>query len=172
VARRMRENPVDLSILVAVLKNLLEEFAPIIPFGDIIETFIQLRAQGAERLDLLRAVRRLPEVRPGLPGNHEAGYLYSLGARFEEKIAGSIRVVGLESFLAMEPEETQRALSLIREMINRRPDVKNVALLTSNPTIRRFVRRLVELEFPYFFVLSREELLPGLEARIVDEIEW
>jgi tetratricopeptide (TPR) repeat protein len=172
VARRMRENPVDLSILVAVLKNLLEEFAPIIPFGDIVETFIQLRAQGAERLDLLRAVRRLPEVRPGLPGNHEAGYFYSLGARFEEKIAGSIRVVGLESFLAMEPEETQRALSLIREMINRRPDVKNVALLTSNPTIRRFVRRLVELEFPYFFVLSREELLPGLEARIVDEIEW
>ncbi|MCI0419449.1 MAG: FHIPEP family type III secretion protein, partial [Acidobacteria bacterium] len=40
VFRKMHDNPAELSILVAVLWNLLEEFVPIIPFRSIIETFL------------------------------------------------------------------------------------------------------------------------------------
>jgi tetratricopeptide (TPR) repeat protein len=170
--RQMRDNPVELSILVAVLKNLVEEFAPITPFRAIIESFRRLRAQGAERLDILRAIRLLPEIRPQLPGNDCPSYFYSLGARFAEKINSSIQVVDSESYLALEPEDTQRCLKLVREKINSRPDLKPVVLLVENSAIRRFVRRLVELEFPYLFVLSREELLSGLEAGVAGEIEW
>jgi type III secretory pathway component EscV len=170
--RQMRDNPVELSILVAVLKNLVEEFAPIIHFRAIIDTFRRLRAQGAERLDILRAIRLLPEIRPDLPGNDCPCYFYSLGARFEEKINGSIQVIDSESYLALEPEDTQRCLKLVREKINSRPDLKPMVLLVENGAIRRFVRRLVELEFPYLFVLSREELLSGVEDRIAGEIEW
>jgi tetratricopeptide (TPR) repeat protein len=170
--RQMRDNPVELSILVAVLKNLVEEFAPIIHFRAIIETFMRLRAQGAERLDILRAIRLLPEIRPDLPGNDCPCYFYSLGAGFEEKINGSIQVVDSESYLALEPEDTQRCLKLVRENINSRPDLKTVTLLVGNGAIRRFVRRLVELEFPYLFVLSREELLSGVEDMVAGEIEW
>jgi type III secretion protein V len=170
--KQMRDNPVELSILVAVLKNVVEEFTPIIPFRVIIDTFRRLRAQGAERLDILRAIRLLPEIRPQLPGNDCPAYFYSLGARFEEKIAGAIQVVDSESYLALEPEDTKRCLKLVREKILCNPDLKSVTLLVENGAIRRFVRRLVELEFPYLFVLSREELLSGLEARVAGEIEW
>lgn len=170
--KQMRDNPVELSILVAVLKNLVEEFTPIIPFRVIVDTFQRLRAQGAERLDILRAIRLLPEIRPQLPGNDRPSYFYSLGARFEEKIAGEIKVVDSESYLALEPEDTQRCLNLVREKISCNPDLKSVTLLVENGAIRRFVRRLVELEFPYLFVLSREELLSELEARVAGEIEW
>ena len=95
-----------------------------------------------------------------------------MGAGFEEKINGSIQVVDSESYLALEPEDTQRCLKLVREKINSRPDLKPVALLVENGAIRRFVRRLVELEFPYLFVLSREELLSVVEDRVAGEIEW
>jgi type III secretory pathway component EscV len=37
-----------------------------------------------------------------------------------------------------------------------------------NAAIRRFARRLVELEFPGVMVLSQEELLPGIGAIVHD----
>jgi tetratricopeptide (TPR) repeat protein len=169
-ARTMRNNRHELSALVVVLRNLVEEFVPLFPLRGIVETFSRLRASGSARLEILRAVRSLPEIRPRLIGNNDSTSFYRLAPALEEEFARSIQIIDSIPYLAMDPETTQRILKTIRDMVRRH--THSVALLVGNPSIRRFVRRLVELEFPHLFVLSGEELLPGLEARIIGEIEW
>jgi type III secretory pathway component EscV len=156
--------------LVTVLRNLIDEFVPLMPFRGIVETFSRLRAGGAARLEILRAVRCLHEVRPRLPGNNDSHSFYQLASALEEKFAHSIQILDSLPYLAMDPEITQRILKTIRDIVA--SHIQAVALVVENPAIRRFVRKLVELEFSYLFVLSAEELLPGLEAKIIGEIEW
>ena len=169
-ARTLRDNRHELSALVIVLRNLVEEFVPLFPLRGIVETFSRLRASGTARLEILRAIRCLPEVRPRLIGNNDTTSFYRLAPALEEAFADSIQIVDSLPCLAMNPETTQRILRTIRDMAARH--THSVALLVGNPSIRRFVRKLVELEFPHLFVLSGEELLPGLEAGIIGEIEW
>ena len=169
-AREMRNNRHELSVLVIVLRNLVEEFVPLLPLRGIVETFCRLRASGSARLEILRAVRRLPEVRPRLIGNNDSTSFYRLAPALEEEFARSIQIIDSIPSLVMNPETSGRILRTIRDMATRH--THSVALVVGNPSIRRFVRKLVELEFPHLFVLSGEELLPGLEAGIVGEIEW
>src|SRR6266850_4956010 len=169
-AERMRERPVELSVLVMVLKNLLEEFVPIVAFKKIVETFEELRKSGLGRLAILQAIRCIPEVRADLPGNDGKSSFYRLGARMEEKILSGIRTDNTLSYLWLGPDATQQILRRVREKIHSNPQVY-AALLVENPAIRRFARKLTELEFPYLAVLARQELLAGPEVNVIDVIE-
>jgi type III secretory pathway component EscV len=45
------------------------------------------------------------------------------------------------------------------------------AIVVVRPTIRRYVRKLVELEFPALSVIAEDELLGDWQTRVVAEIE-
>jgi type III secretory pathway component EscV len=168
LAERFATNSRDLSLLVVLLRNMVDEFVPIVSFREIVETFLRLTAKNTVRLEILRSLRCLPAIRSHLPGNDGVCSYYQLPASLEKEFELSIQTVGAAQFLAMEPEKTQAILRTVR---SRFAAASNAALVVSNPVIRRFVRKLVELEFPYLFVLSREELLPGSDGRIIGEID-
>ena len=62
------------------------------------------------------------------------------------------------SVVTIQPEPPQRVLALVRRAAAVHPD--SAAVVVANARIRRFARKLIELEFPSMFVLSEEELLP------------
>lgn len=169
-AERMCKRPVELSTLVMILRNLLDESVPIVAFKKIVETFELARKAGAARLAVLQAIRCIPEVRVDLPGNDSRSTFYRLGALFEEMVFNNIRTVNGISYLYLEPAVTQEMLRLLREKIQSNPH-PYAAVVVDNPAVRRFVRKLIELEYPYLPALARQELLAGLDANIVDVIE-
>lgn len=171
-AEQLREHPVELSILVVLLKNLLEEGVPIAPFQRIAETFLQLRAGGADRLHLLRIIRALPEIRSRLPGNNSAYRYLQLGAGLEQRIAASIRVFDGQPYLEIAPAETTEMLARIRAAVATGSSTPPLAVVVDNPVVRRFARKLIELEHRELWVLSRQELLAGLEANIIGQVDW
>lgn len=152
-----------LGALVLVLGNLLEEGAPLVPFRPIVETFLTLRAAGRERLEILRAARLLPGIREQLPGNTRSGSLAPLPADVEREIEASIQTIDSIPFLAMEPERTRQLLAMVRQHAG---GSALAGIVVANPLIRRYVRKVVELEFPSLPVISREELAPGREAAV------
>jgi type III secretion protein V len=74
------------------------------------------------------------------------------------------------SYLALEPEVTQEILSSVRaEVGNLPPTAQNPVILTTME-IRRYFRKLVELEFPHLAVLSYQELSPDMNIQPIARI--
>ena len=169
-ADRIRAQPVELSVLVGVLKTLLDESVPIVAFKQIVQAFAEARKKGASRLAIVQAIRCIPEVRTDLPGNNSNCSFYRVGLRLQETISSAITTVNGFSYLALEPKVTQRILQAVRKRIHSGLQ-ENVALLVDNPSVRRFMKKVVELEFPYLPVLSTQELLEGLDRNIIDAMD-
>ena len=157
-------DPSVLSGLVQVVRNLVDERVPVLAFRSIVEAFLELHAHGTPRLDILKAIRLLPGVRHRLPGNGPPTSYFCLPDATEDEIARSITVADGVPYLCMEPEALERTMALVRGWVHAQIDA--TTLVVRNAAIRRFARRLVELEFPGVMVLSQDELLPGIAAII------
>jgi tetratricopeptide (TPR) repeat protein len=164
----VQNKPEDLSALTAVLKGLLNEGVPIAAFAEIAEEFARLRAQGENLTAVVGEIRSLPDVRPKLSGNDGRYSFYRLGPRFEAEIERAIYGEGSQRVLRMEVEPCQKVLTATRDIVG---SGSRVALLVENAELRPFVRSLTEFEFPDVPVLSRAELLPDFEGKVVGEIE-
>ena len=96
--------------------------------------------------------------------------VYLLDPQIEETVRGSIQHTQSGSYLALEPEITQEILSAVRnEVGNLPPTAQNPVILTTME-IRRYFRKLVELEFPHLAVLSYQELSPDMNIQPIARI--
>jgi type III secretory pathway component EscV len=139
---------------------------PLVAFEDILEAFFALYPAHAARLAILESLRLLPNVRARLPGNVQQGPRLRLPENVEDEISRSVQADDSGSFLCMDPDSTQRVLATVRRSVEARPDI--VSLVVTKPGIRRFARKLIELEFPFLPVLSYDEMLPGRTGSICD----
>ncbi len=69
------------------------------------------------------------------------------------------------------PEETQSLLSAVRDAVGEH-DQNALAIIAGDETIRPFVRRLIELEFPTVHVLSQREQRPEFREKLSGVIEY
>jgi type III secretion protein V len=96
--------------------------------------------------------------------------VYLLDPQIEETVRSSIQHTQSGSFLALEPEVTQEILTAVRnEVGNLPPTAQNPVILTTME-IRRYFRKLVELEFPHLAVLSYQELSPDMNIQPIARI--
>lgn len=96
--------------------------------------------------------------------------VYLLDPQIEETVRGSIQHTQSGSYLALEPEITQEILTAVRnEVGNLPPTAQNPVILTTME-IRRYFRKLVELEFPHLAVLSYQELSPDMNIQPIARI--
>jgi type III secretion protein V len=160
-------SPEMLTPLTQLLNSFVAEEVPIKDLDVIFKQFTALSSDGINLTAMVEQLRSLPEILPKLPGNNEQHSFYQLGQKFEAEINESIITDHGQPFLAMEPTECQEALYAVRDVV---ASQTHVALLTEKSELRPFVRKLIELEFPNIPVLSRQELLPGLEDKIVGVI--
>lgn len=96
--------------------------------------------------------------------------VYLLDPQIEETVRSSIQHTQSGSYLALEPEVTQEILTSVRnEVGNLPPTAQNPVILTTME-IRRYFRKLVELEFPHLAVLSYQELSPDMNIQPIARI--
>lgn len=96
--------------------------------------------------------------------------VYLLDPQIEETVRSSIQHTQSGSFLALEPEITQEMLTAVRnEVGNLPPTAQNPVILTTME-IRRYFRKLIELEFPHLAVLSYQELSPDMNIQPIARI--
>ena len=96
--------------------------------------------------------------------------VYLLDPQIEETVRTSIQHTQSGSYLALEPEITQEILGAVRaEVGNLPPTAQNPVILTTME-IRRYFRKLVELEFPHLAVLSYQELSPDMNIQPIARI--
>ncbi|HVF56623.1 MAG TPA: type III secretion system export apparatus subunit SctV [Pyrinomonadaceae bacterium] len=97
-------------------------------------------------------------------------FVYLLDPEIEDVIRGAIRRTSTGSFLSLDPHISHDILDAIRREIANLPASAQKPVVITDMELRRFVRRMVELEFPTLSVLSYQELAPELNVQPVGRI--
>lgn len=93
-----------------------------------------------------------------------------LDPEIELQLSAAIQPGPIGPYLASNSQLAQDILIAVREQLTTLDDMDvGAPLLVSNANVRRFVRRLVKLEFPWLHVLSRQDLDPETQ---IEEIAW
>jgi type III secretion protein V len=97
-------------------------------------------------------------------------FVYLLDPEIEDVIRGAIRRTSTGSFLSLDPAIAHDILEALRREIANLPPTAQKPVIITDMELRRFVRKMVELEFPTLSVLSYQELAPELNVQPVGRI--
>lgn len=97
-------------------------------------------------------------------------FVYLLDPEIEDVIRGAIRRTSTGSFLSLDPTIAHDILDAVRREIADRPPTAQQPIIVTDMELRRFVRKMVELEFSNLAVLSYQELTPELNIQPIGRI--
>ena len=163
---------VSLQTLSEVLRRLLEEGLPVRNLREILETLAEWGATERDAVMLVEHVRCALQRQIShryLPGGG-ALQVVMLDPMIEQAVRDSIQRTDRGSYLAMEPDLSRDIIQAVkRQLQSFAPDEPLPVVLTSME-IRRYVRRLLEVELPDLAVLSYNELLPQIQSQPVARV--
>ncbi len=95
---------------------------------------------------------------------------YLLAPDVEEKIRGSIRQTSAGSYMALDPATAQRFVARAKQAIGSLRQGRSRPVIVVSMDIRRYVRKLIELELYEIPVLSYQELTQEITVQPLDRI--
>jgi type III secretory pathway component EscV len=148
--------------LTEVLQRLVEEDIGVGDMAAILEALSQTTASPPDPVVLAEQARHAlsPYITAKVIPTGEVLPVLTLAAEIEAQVQAAIQFTPRGSYLALEPDVTQTILAAIRTTI------ETLDIATGHPAIltiweiRRYIRKLVELEFPWLPVLSPQDLAP------------
>jgi type III secretion protein V len=184
LVRQTIPKPVTLALLADVLRRLVEERIAVRDLRTILESLSMVAATEKDPLNLAEFVRS--QLRRAttykLTGGRREISVCLLDGSIEEAVRHAITKTASGSFLALAPAAGRDIVTAIRRALSDAlatiagsapssgpasvPAGAAIVVLTQ-PDIRRFVRKLIEVELPETTVVSFAELLPEISLRPV-----
>ncbi len=96
--------------------------------------------------------------------------VYLLDPEIEDLVSGSIQRTTTGNYLALDPDTTQDILHTFRQEFGGLAATAQRPVIVTDMDIRRYVRRLVEMDFESLNVLSYQELSPELNIQPIARI--
>ena len=161
LVRQTIPKPVSVSLLADVLRRMVEEQVSIRDLRAILEALSTVAATEKDPLNLTEFVRgqlRRATTYRLTSGRTELS-VFLLDAAIEEAIRHAITRTTAGSFLTLAPAAGRDVVAAIRRALSQAPSSVGNVILTQ-PDIRRFVRKLIEVDLPETNVVSFAELLP------------
>ncbi|OBZ16894.1 MULTISPECIES: flagellar biosynthesis protein FlhA [Bacillales] len=91
----------------------------------------------------------------------------TVGPQLEKKIAESVQQSDQGSYIALDPVSTQQIYQKLNEHVNRQIQSGQQPVVLASPTIRMYLRQIVERTMQDLPVLSYSELEPNIEVQSV-----
>lgn len=96
---------------------------------------------------------------------------YLLDPEIEDMVRSSIKQTSAGSFLALDPDTTQLVIQAFKSIIVPAPAGSQPAVLITNMDVRRFVRKLIESDFPEMPVISYQEIIPEIRIQPLGRVQ-
>lgn len=93
--------------------------------------------------------------------------MITVGPGLEKKIAESVQQSDQGSYLALDPASTQSVYQKLTEQVNRLIQSGQQPVVLTSPTIRMYLRQVIERTMQDIPVLSYSELEPNVEIQSV-----
>ncbi|MEL7431506.1 MAG: type III secretion system export apparatus subunit SctV [Chlamydiota bacterium] len=97
--------------------------------------------------------------------------VYLIDPGIEDMVRGAIKQTSAGSYLALDPDSVQLILQALRNTIVPSPAGAQPPVLLSAIDVRRFVRKLIEGEFPDLPVVSYQEIVPEIRIQPMGRIQ-
>ena len=97
--------------------------------------------------------------------------VYLLDPEIEDMVRGAIKQTSAGSYLALDPDSVQLILHSMRNTIQPTPAGGQPPVLLTAIDVRRFVRKLIEGEFPELSVVSYQEIVPEIRIQPLGRIQ-
>jgi len=164
--RQVVPKPITVTLLADVLRRLAEERVNIRDLRAILEALALVGNVERDPLNLAEFVRsqlRRPLTHALTQGSRELSVVL-LEPQIEETIRAAVSRTPAGSFLTLAPAAARDIVSAVsRALQDQRSETPGVVL--TQPDIRRFVRKLLELDLRDVRVVSYAELLPEIAIR-------
>jgi type III secretion protein V len=163
---------ISLPCLAEVLRRLVEEWISIRALRDILQALAEWGSPERDPVILTEHVRtalsRYITHKYADEGHTLRAFL--LDPLIEQTVRDAIQKTTSGSYLALEPELSRDIVQAVRGQLRLYPEGEPLPAVLTQVDIRRYVRRLLEVDFPELPVLSHTELLPQLKIQPVARI--
>lgn len=96
---------------------------------------------------------------------------YLLDPEIEDMVRSSIKQTSAGSYLALDPDSVQSVMQAFKSVIVPVPSGSQPAVLITNMDVRRFVRKLIENDYPEMPVVSFQEIIPEIRIQPLGRIQ-
>jgi len=97
--------------------------------------------------------------------------VYILDPEIEDMVRGAIKQTSAGSYLALDPDTVQLILQSVRDTVASPPRGGQPPVLLTAIDVRRFVRKLIEMEFTNISVLSYQEIVPEIRIQPLGRVQ-
>lgn len=97
--------------------------------------------------------------------------VYLLDPEIEDMVRGGIKQTSAGSYIALDPDSTQMILQSMRKTIVPPQAGIQPPVLVTAVDVRRFVRKLIEVDFPYLSVISFQEIVPEIKIQPLGRVQ-
>ncbi|MFA4994616.1 MAG: flagellar biosynthesis protein FlhA [Bdellovibrionales bacterium] len=163
---------ITISGLQRVLQNLLAERISVRDLSTILEGVSEATAITRNLSIISEHVRARLSRQISDSNTNEMGYIpmVMLSPEWEQAFAESLIGEGESKQLAMPPSRLQQFITAVRQMYDRLATMGESPVLLTSPTIRSYVRSVVERFRPSTTVLSQNEIHPKAKIKTLGQI--
>lgn len=97
--------------------------------------------------------------------------VYLLDPEIEDMVRGAIKQTSAGSYLALDPDSVQLIMNAMRAVIVPTPVGGQPPVLLTAIDVRRFVRKLIESEYPDMAVVSYQEIVPEIKIQPLGRVQ-
>ncbi len=164
---------VPLQKLTEILKRLVQEQVSIKDLRTVLESLSEWAQTEKDTVLLTEYVRS--SLRRYISYKYSLGQsvlsVYLLDPEIEDIVRGAIKQTSAGSYLALDPDSVQLILYSMRQMIKPPPPGGQPPVLLTAIDVRRFVRKLIEGEFPDLAVVSFQEIVPEIRIQPLGRVQ-
>ena len=155
-----------------ILQNLLVERISIRDLSTILEGIAEAVAYTKNITLITEHVRARLSRQISASNTTESGYipLITLSPEWEQNFSESLINEGEERQLSMAPSKLQEFISTVKSNFDRVAEEGEIPVLLTSPSIRPFVRSIIERFRPSTIVLSQNEIHPKAKLKTLDQI--
>jgi type III secretion protein V len=164
---------VPLQKLTEILRRLVQEQVSIKDLRTILEALSEWAQTEKDTVLLTEYVRS--SLKRYISYKYSLGQtvlsVYLLDPEIEDMVRGAIKQTSAGSYLALDPDSVQLILHSMRNTIQPTPPGGQPPVLLTAIDVRRFVRKLIEGEFPDLAVVSFQEIVPEIRIQPLGRIQ-
>ncbi len=164
---------VPLQKLTEIFKRLVQEEVSIKDLRTILESLSEWAQTEKDTVLLTEYIRS--SLKRYISFKHSQGQstlsVYLLDPEIEDMVRGAIKQTSAGSYLALDPDSVQLILQAMRTTISPTTARGQPPVLLTAIDVRRFVRKLVEMEFPNVAVVSYQEIIPEIRIQPLGRIQ-
>ncbi|MEM8597757.1 MAG: type III secretion system export apparatus subunit SctV [Pseudomonadota bacterium] len=155
-----------------VLQRLVSEEISIRDMRTILEALVEWGQREKDPIMLTEHVRGALSryITHKFSGGQNIIPAYLLAKEVEDTVRGAVRQTSGASYLALEPAAHRGMIKAFREAIGDTNQAAVPPVVIAPMDIRRFMRKIVERDFPALPVLSYQELAPSVNVQPLDRI--